>query len=141
MSLTVDGRRALQIMVSSPDVFRSIKPDQWSSAAINLAKKQLTAGKQTRDDILRIRETLGRDMFEKTLDALKPMHLQQLARRVDKSVSPAEIRNGPLALRHIRKVLSDDWQQQPGDVKEPEAVSDAPKSNPYIGRKAFRTGR
>ncbi|MEN0078612.1 MAG: hypothetical protein AAF753_05805 [Pseudomonadota bacterium] len=141
MSLMVDGRRVLVAMAEAPGVFRSLKPEHWSAAAINLAKKQVTAGKQTRDDILRIRDALGADVFEKTLDALKPMHLQQLARRVDKAVTPQQIRNGPLALAHIRSVLSAGHGDGAAAEEEAQAQPDAaPKSNPYLGRKAFRTG-
>jgi len=141
MSLMIDGRRALETMVNAPEVFRSIKPEQWSSTAINLAKKQLIAGKQTRDDILKIRETLSPDVFEKTLDALKPMHLKQLARRVDRTVTIEQIRTGKLALEHIRTVLADSWQVPEPEESEPAPTAETPKSNPYIGRKAFRTGR
>lgn len=141
MSLTLDGKRALEIMVGSPDVFTRIRPEQWSAAALNLAKKQLTAGKQTREDYLRIRDALGTAMFDHTLDALKPMHLKQLAQRVDRGVDPEKIKTGAKALAHIREVLSEDWQAPETELET--AVADEPpqKSNPYIGRKAFRTGR
>ncbi|MEL6569860.1 MAG: hypothetical protein AAFQ22_15705 [Pseudomonadota bacterium] len=141
MSLTVDGRKAVEIMVSSPDVFARIRPEQWSAAAINLAKKQLIAGKQTRSDYLKVREALGSAMFEQALDALKPMHLKQLAQRIDRGVDPEKIKTGAKALAHIREVLSDAWETPGAQLETAEVAPEAPKSNPYIGRKAFRTGR
>lgn len=142
MSLTLDGKHALEIMVGSPDVFARIRPEQWSAAALNLAKKQLIAGKQTREDYLRIRSALGPAMFDHTLDALKPMHLKQLAQRIDRGVDPEKIRTGAKALAHIREVLCEDWQAPETELETAGAEAPAtPKSNPYIGRKAFRTGR
>lgn len=141
MSLTLDGKRALEIMVGSPDVFARIRPEQWSAAALNLAKKQLTAGKQNREDYLRIRGALGPSMFDLALDALKPMHLKQLAQRIDRGVDPETIKTGAKALAHIREVLSDDWHAPETGLETTSGEEASPKSNPYIGRKAFRTGR
>lgn len=137
----MDGKRALEIMVTSPDVFKKIRPEQWSTAATGLAKKQLIAGKQTRDDYLRIREALGEAMFDHTLDALKPMHLKQLAQRIDRGVDIEKIRTGAKALAHIREVLSDTWTAGDAELQTASADVSPAKSNPYIGRKAFRTGR
>lgn len=143
MSLTVDGRSVLEIIVNTPEVFSGIPARDWSSAAIKLAKRQVNAGKQTREDILRLRETLGDDVFAKTLDALSAHHMKLLAKRIDPDVDPDEIKTGSMALMHIRTVLKADWNAPaPAGEVEPETVGeDKPKSNPYIGRKAFRTGR
>ncbi|MCI4646411.1 MAG: hypothetical protein MRY64_16640 [Hyphomonadaceae bacterium] len=143
MSLTVDGRAVLETIVNTPDVFSGIPARDWSSAAIKLAKKQVNAGKQTREDILRLRNTLGEDVFAKTLDALSAHHMKMLARRVDPDVDADEIKTASMALTHIRTVLSSDWKApEPEGSSEPEnAEAQAPKANPYIGRKAFRTGR
>ncbi|MEM9740901.1 MAG: hypothetical protein AAF829_13665, partial [Pseudomonadota bacterium] len=111
MNLSVDGRHAMEIMVTSPEVFARIKPEQWSAAAINLVKKQLVAGKQTREDYLRIKEALGTAVFDKALDALKPLHLKQMAQRIDRGVDIEKVKTGAKALSHIREVLSPSWDK------------------------------
>jgi hypothetical protein len=145
MSLTVNGRAVVETIVNTPDVFSGIPARDWASVAIKLTKKQVNAGKQSREDIIRLRETLGEDVFAKTLDALSAHHMKMLARRIDPEVDPDEIKTGSMALMHIRTVLSAEWKApEPANESEPETVgadAEAPKSNPYIGRKAFRTGR
>ena len=145
MSLTVDGRAALIAIARAPDRFDRIKDRDWAGAAIKFTRKQLTAAGQTRSDICEIRSVLGDDIFEKSLDALSALHAKQLAKRIDPTVDPDTIKTGSMALTHVRRVLSEDWQSAPDDltVQTPDAEEPVarPKPNPYIGRKAFRTGR
>ena len=148
MSLTVDGRAALISMASAPERFDRIKDRDWSSVAVKFARKQLTAAGQSRSDLIDIRMILGDDIFGKSLDALSAMHTKQLAKRIDPDVEPDAIKTGSMALVHIRRVLADDWtgSTPSTDIPEPaspqpEEPATPPKANPYIGRKAFRTGR
>lgn len=152
MSLTLDGRAAFKAMLDAETVFRGIRPRDWSSAAVKLAKRALFAGGQDRNDILAIRSALGEDIFEKALDSLSAHHMKQLARRVDPGVDAETIATGASALAHIRAVLKPDWhpaiasqpEDAPAEIAADAAPEDKPaekKSNPYIGRKAFRMGR
>lgn len=152
MSLTLDGRAAFKAMLDAETTFRGIRPRDWSSAAVKLAKRALFAGGQDRSDILAIKSELGDDIFEKALDSLSAHHMKQLARRVDPGVDAEAIATGSSALAHIRAVLQPGWQPAAAARTEPApaeagtdaAPADAPvekKSNPYIGRKAFRMGR
>lgn len=147
MSLTVDGRAALIAMARAPERFNRLRERDWSSAAVKFARKQLTAAGQTREDLIEIRDLLGDDIFQKSLDALSAMHAKQLARRIDPAVDADEIKTGAMALMHIRKVLGDDWHGDTAPAASSKAQQEAPAepspkpANPYIGRKAFRTGR
>ena len=145
MSLTVDGRAALIAIARAPDRFDRIKDRDWAGAAIKFTRKQLTAAGQTRNDIREIRSVLGDDIFEKSLDALSALHAKQLAKRIDPTVDPDTIKTGSMALAHVRRVLSEDWpassETPETEVPNTDDPPAAPKANPYIGRKAFRTGR
>ncbi|MEM6666810.1 MAG: hypothetical protein AAF638_10445 [Pseudomonadota bacterium] len=144
MSLIGDGRTAIRAMLDEANAFAGIPDRDWSSAAIRLAKKQLTAARQTRDDIVSVKTALGDDMFERALDALTAYHVKLLAKRVDPTVDSDTIETASMARTHIRTVLTPDWVQPAdlGDSPDEEQVEpEKPKSNPYIGRKAFRTGR
>lgn len=144
MSLIGDGPSALRAMLDHQDRFAGIPDRDWSSAAVRLAKKQMTAARQARKDILLVKEALGDDMFERALDALTAYHVKLLAKRVDPNVDSDTIETASMSRQHIRKVLQDDWVQPDAgeDAPEPDApAEEKPKSNPYIGRKAFRTGR
>lgn len=155
MSLVVDGRAAFRAMLDAETTFRGIRPRDWSSAAVKLAKRALFAGGQDRSDILAIKIALGDDIFEKALDSLSAHHMKQLARRVDPGLDPELVNTGSTALQHIRAVLSPDWapaplQSETAGMAEPTERPETPsepaapeekKPNPYIGRKAFRMGR
>ncbi|MEO0466400.1 MAG: hypothetical protein AAF216_07635 [Pseudomonadota bacterium] len=142
MSLIADGRTALKAMLDHGETFQGIADREWSSAAIRLAKKQLTAARQDRANVVSVKNTLGDDMFERALDALSAYHVKILAKRVDPTVAGEAIESASMARQHIRTVMSPDWQ-----IREPVAENvepsepTKPKGNPYIGRKAFRTGR
>ena len=145
MSPTVDGRAALIAIARAPDRFDRIKDRDWAGVAIKFTRKQLTAAGQTRADIREIRSVLGDDIFEKSLDALSALHAKQLAKRIDPTVDPEAIKTASMALAHVRCVLSEDWQGT-SDAPAPKAPDTdkrptTSKANPYIGRKAFRTGR
>ena len=98
MSLTLDGRAALKAMLDAEMVFSGIAARDWSSAAVKLAKRQINAGRQTRDDILAIRGVLGDDVFEKALDGLSAHHMKLLAKRVDPAAHPDALKTSAMAL-------------------------------------------
>ncbi len=141
MALIPDARTALSAILAHESLFPRVKDSDLSGAAIKLARKQIVAAGQTRDDLLTLKETLGEDMFEKTLDSLTPYHVKLLARRLDKTAAEIEVNTGSSALSHVRKVLSGD--AEPNAAAEPAASAEepAPTKNKYLGRKAFRTGR
>ncbi len=141
MALIPDGRTALSAILAHESLFPRVKDSDLSGAAIKLARKQIVAAGLTRDDLLKLKETLGEDMFEKTLDSLTPYHVKLLARRLDKTAAEIEVNTGSSALSHVRKVLSGD--AEPNAAAEPAASAEepAPAKNKYLGRKAFRTGR
>jgi len=141
MALIPDGRAALSAILAHQDLFPRVKETDLSTAAVKLARKQMIAAGLTREDLLALKETLGADMFEKTLDSLTPYHVKLLARRLDKSAAEIEVNTGSSALSHVRKVLGGDV---PASVTAEPPVADAeskPAKNKYLGRKAFRTGR
>lgn len=144
MSLIPDGRAALIAILDHPDLFSRVKPGDLASAATKLARKQLTAAGQGLADLHKLKETLGEDVFEKSLDSLSPHHLKQLARRLDKGAPEIEINTGSSALSHIRALMrgtvSPSEAAEPAATAPEEAPAAAPK-NKYLGRKAFRTGR
>lgn len=146
MSLIGDGRTAIRAMLDHKEAFSGIPDRDWSSAAVRLAKKQMTAARQARTDILLVKDALGEDMFERALDALTAYHVKLLARRVDPAVDSDTIETAAMARQHIRLVLSDSWivpdiEPEATGAEPADPVEEKPKSNPYIGRKAFRTGR
>ena len=143
MALTPDGRAALNAILAHADLFPRVRESDLSAAAIKLARKQLIAAGLTREDLLQLKDTLGADMFEKTLDSLTPYHIKLMARRLDKTAAEIEVNTGSSALSHVRKVLAGDVRPDVTPTEAPAPTEDpAPaKKNKYLGRKAFRTGR
>lgn len=141
MALIPDGRTALSAILANEPLFPRVKDSDLAAAAIKLARKQIIAAGLTREDLLKLQETLGADMFEKTLDSLTPYHVKLLARRLDKTAAEVEVNTGSSALSHVRKILAGDVT--PGTAAEPQESAEeaAPAKNKYLGRKAFRTGR
>jgi hypothetical protein len=140
MALIPDGRAALSAILAHETLFPRVKDSDLSAAAIKLARKQIIAAGLSRDDLLKLKDTLGADMFEKTLDSLTPYHVKLLARRLDKTAAEIEVNTGSSALSHVRKILAGDVT--PSEAPAPEAAdTPAPAKNKYLGRKAFRTGR
>ncbi len=139
MALIPDGRAALSAILAHENQFPRVKDSDLSAAAIKLARKQIIAAGLSRDDLLALKQTLGDDMFEKTLDSLTPYHVKLLARRLDKTAAEIEVNTGSSALSHVRKVLAGDVTpaEPSGAAEEPPK----PAKNKYLGRKAFRTGR
>ena len=141
MSLTADGRAALQAMLSDPSLFSRVRDSDWTSAAIKLAKKQIIAAGQTTDSLNELKERLGVDLFERTLDTLTAFQAKQLAKRIDPAVMQETIASCSMALIHIRGQLSG---SAPSSEKPAPASDEPPAEKPknkYLGRKAFRTGR
>lgn len=145
MSLVPDGHAALTAILENPDLFNRVKPGDLSGAAVKLAKKQLTAAGQDIAVLRSLKTALGDDVFDKTLDALSPHHIKQLARRLDKNAPEIEINTGSSALSHVRKLLRGTLEPESTPIQSaqetPGAEPDTPKKNKYLGRKAFRTGR
>ena len=142
MALTPGGRAALNAILAHADLFPRVRESDLSAAAIKLARKQLIAAGLSREDLLQLKDTLGADMFEKTLDSLTPYHIKLMARRLDKTAAEIEVNTGSSALSHVRKVLAGDVA--PTEAPAPSEAADTPapaKKNKYLGRKAFRTGR
>ncbi len=142
MSLIVDGKAALAAMLANPVQFVRIRPADWSLAAVKLARKQLVAAGQGINDIRAIREALGADVFNKTLDSLTATQSKQLAARIDPQRKQRDFANGAAALAHIHDLL--DGKATAAPVSEaPHTVEPdtLPTANPYLGRRAFRTGR
>ncbi len=143
MSLIPDGRAALTAILENPDLFSRVKPADLSGAAVKLAKKQMTAAGQDVAVLQSLKTALGADVFDKTLDALSPHHIKQLARRLDKEAPEIQVNTGSSALAHVRKLLagtvSISTPEPSAETARPE--TDTPKKNKYLGRKAFRTGR
>lgn len=140
MSLTVDGKAALTAILTREDLFTRVKPADLSLAAVKLAKKQITAAGQGVSDLLALKSALGEDIFEKCLDTLTPHQAKQLARRLDTGAEDIAVNTGPSALRHIRALVSGDTAPT-AQTTEASPTEPAPKTNKYLGRKAFRTGR
>ncbi|MBO6689280.1 MAG: hypothetical protein JJ931_06045 [Henriciella sp.] len=140
MALIPDGRTALSAILAHESLFPRVNDSDLSGAAIKLARKQIVAAGLTRDDLLKLKETLGEDMFEKTLDSLTPYHVKLLARRLDKTAAEIEVNTGSSALAHVRKVLAGNVVLEASDLAE-QPDQPKPAKNKYLGRKAFRTGR
>ena len=139
MTLIPDGRAALSAILAHENQFPRVKDSDLSAAAIKLARKQIIAAGLSRDDLLALKQTLGDDMFEKTLDSLTPYRVKLLARRLDKTAAEIEVNTGSSALSHVRKVLAGGVTPvEPSDTAEEPPK---PAKNKYLGRKAFRTGR
>lgn len=147
MALIPDGRAALSAILAHETLFPRVKDSDLSAAAIKLARKQIIAAGLSRDDLLKLKDTLGADMFEKTLDSLTPYHVKLLARRLDKTAAEIEVNTGSSALSHVRKVLAGEATPSAEPVEAAAETADAlneppaPAKNKYLGRKAFRTGR
>ena len=153
MSLIADGRSALSAMLSNPTLFGKLKPADYSAIAVKLARKQVTAGGLTLQDQLALRQVLGDDVYEKTLDSLSAHQAKQLAKRIDKTAPDTVLKTGSTALSHIRDLLGGTSEPLASNhqVKSDSLLSDDSISlmetdsvvtkNRYFGRKSFRTGR
>ena len=141
MALIPDGRSALSAILAHEPLFPRVKDSDLAAAAIKLARKQIIAAGLTREDLLQLKDTLGADMFEKTLDSLSPYHVKLLARRLDRTAAEIEVNTGSSALSHVRRILSGDVTASASDAPEQADEQPAPAKNKYLGRKAFRTGR
>lgn len=144
MALSGNGRSALLAILEHETLFPRIKDADFVGVAGKLARKQLTAAGLTRDDLLKLKETLGETVFDKTLDSLSPYHIKLLAKRLDKNAPEIEVNTGSSALSYVRQILSGDiaiTTTSAAETEAPAAVDTPPKKNKYLGRKAFRTGR
>ncbi len=147
MSLLIDGKAAMAAMLRAPETFRNIKDGDWALSARQLAKKQLIAGRQTLSDIIAIRDALGDDIFDKTLDSLTAKQARQLAARLDSTRGQEDFRTGTAGVSHVRALL-DGATTRPragshkhAPASEPEPAQAGASEKRYLGRKAFRTGR
>ncbi|MEM0984648.1 MAG: hypothetical protein AAGJ32_00230 [Pseudomonadota bacterium] len=145
MSLLADGKSAVAAMAREDDLFPRIKPADWSAAAVKLAKKQVISAGLTAGDLNAVKGAISPAIFEKTLADLTAFQAKLLAKRIDPSVTQEEIASKSMALIVIRDRLGK--ADQTSDTGEPARAAAAPsdsapdepkKSNPYIGRKAFR---
>ncbi len=146
MSLLIDGKAAMSAMLRAPETFRRIKDNDWALSARQLAKKQLIAGRQKVADIAAIRDALGDDIFDKTLESLTTNQAKQLAARIDRDKSQGDFRSGSEAVAHVRTLLEGKPATGGGKVRQerPREAVTADAGEPpkrYLGRKAFRTGR
>jgi len=152
MSLIADGHSALSAILENPEQFSKLKPADYAHAAIRLAKKQVTAGGLKLADQRALRQTLGEDVYEKTLDSLTAFQIRQLARRIDKDIPQNALKTGSSALSHVRSKLLELPAEQSSitvssdSLLEDEAISlmdtePVVTRNRYFGRKSFRTGR
>lgn len=147
MSLLIDGKAAMAAMLRAPDTFRRIKDSDWALSARQLAKKQLIAGRQGLPDIIAIRDALGDDIFDKTLESLTANQAKQLAARLDRDRRQGDFTSGSQAVARVRELLDGRNQAAapaktaPGADRKPEPAEAGAPSRGYLGRKAFRTGR
>jgi len=161
MSLIADGRAALTAMLADPDLFDRVKPGDYSTLAVKLAKKQIIAAKLNLNDQRTIRSALGEDIYLKTLDTLSASQMKMLARRLDGHAGEDVTKTAATAQRHIRALLDGSPMTEPETATlEDSAANDtalatetitatvpeietaeARTKNKYFGRKAFRTGR
>ena len=147
MSLLIDGKAAMAAMLRAPETFRNIKDGDWALSARQLAKKQLIAGRQTLSDIIAIRDALGDDIFDKTLDSLTARQARQLAARLDNDRGQDDFKTGTAALSHVRALLDSAVSsplaasRRTEPPRTPEPAEAGPAAKRYLGRKAFRTGR
>lgn len=140
MSLVADGKSAIRAMLDDPGRFSALKAGDWAPVAVRLAKKQVNAARQDRSDLLAIREAIGEDVFEKTLDDLSAYHAKLLARRLDKGAPEAVLKTQASAIAHVRRVLGGEARPEAEAPAAPQRSEERP-ANRYLGRKAFRTGR
>jgi len=149
MSLLGDGKSAVAAIVSNPALFPRLKAADWSIAAVRLAKKQIVSAGLDAGDILEIRKTIGPDTFEKTLQDLTAYQAKLLARRINPALDPEAVASKSMALSEIKATLekgAPETASKPADAPSTGeadtgdlATADPePRSNPYIGRKAFR---
>ena len=142
MALTDNGRTALSAVLNNETLFPRVKDADFVAAAIKLARKQVIAAGLTRDDLLKLKATIGAEVFEKTLEGLSPHHVKLLARRLDKSAPEIEVNTGSSALAYVRQILSGDViTETEAETPTTPTPDTAAKKNKYLGRKAFRTGR
>ena len=141
MALTPDGRAAIKAILENEVLFPRVKDADLSAAAIKLARKQIIAAGLSREDLLTLKEKLGADMFEKTLDSVTPHHIKLLARRLDRNAPEIEVNTGSSALSYVRQILAGEVGETEADASAETPPAEKPAKNKYLGRKAFRTGR
>ncbi|MEL6286895.1 MAG: hypothetical protein AAFQ18_11890 [Pseudomonadota bacterium] len=150
MSLRPDGKVTMAALVDQAAIFPRIKSEDWTSAAVRLAKKQIIAAGQETSDLKTIRSVIGGDAFERTLADLTAFQAKQLAKRIHPTVDPDTIVTKAMALGVIKGLLANAHDAGTDEdtpttsprqetVETPSGPGDpARKPNPYLGRKAFR---
>jgi hypothetical protein len=149
------GYEALGALLAVQSAFPAVADKDWAAAAGLIVKKLLISAGQPLDSLKALRAAVGEDIFDSQLKSLSHHHAKLLARRLDRTVPDFEVSTARAAIVHIRALLT--GAAQPAEVAAEVVVmtqtetspgpegDDTPPSppsatNPYFGRKSFRTG-
>ena len=151
------GYEALGALLAVQSAFPAVADKDWAAAAGLIVKKLLISAGQPLDSLKALRAAVGEDIFDSQLKSLSHHHAKLLARRLDRTVPDLEVSTARAAIAHIRALLTGAAQPaevaaetlglvqaQTGTAPGPEGDETPPSppsaTNPYFGRKSFRTG-
>lgn len=155
---------ALQALLDARDGFARVPEKDWAAAAGLIVKKLLISAGQTTGTMQAIRAAVGDEIFETQLKSLTHHQARLLARRLDKSVPDLEVSTAGAAIAWVRALLAageaptpqekpeekqDSWaapavsltdaEATPEETPPAEDPATQPPSNPYFGRRSFRS--
>jgi len=149
------GYEALGALLAVQSAFPAVADKDWAAAAGLIVKKLLISAGQPLDSLKALRAAVGEDIFDSQLKSLSHHHAKLLARRLDRTVPDFEVSTARAAIAHIRALLTGAAQSaevaaevvvmpqtetSPGPEGDDTPPSPPSATNPYFGRKSFRTG-
>jgi len=149
------GYEALGALLAVQSAFPALADKDWAAAAGLIVKKLLISAGQPLDSLKALRAAVGEDIFDSQLKSLSHHHAKLLARRLDRTVPDFEVSTARAAIAHIRALLTGAAQSaevaaevvvmpqtetSPGPEGDDTPPSPPSATNPYFGRKSFRTG-
>lgn len=146
---------ALETLLKARGRFTKLTDKDYAAATAVLVKKLMVSAGQTTDDMNRLRETVGSELFDTVLKSLTAHQARLLARRLDSSAPDLEVSTAGAACAWILSLLKEpeaepetETETETANLSEETAPEDpTPENDPstpgksaYFGRKAFRTG-
>ncbi len=151
-----DGIKALGALLAARERLPHLAEADFAQAAIQLAKRELTAAGQRAQTIADLRTALGPRLFREALFSLTLRQAASLARRIHRGRTKPEFDGLEAAIAHVLATIDALRPATPppadpdlvataesfGNAVTPSAEPGPVSVNPgaYFGRKAFRTG-
>lgn len=102
----ITGAEALHALLGQCSQLSGVSDREWAAAAGLIVKKLLISAGQTTASLVRIRDSVGDDIFISQLKSLTHYQARLLARRLDRNVPEFEVSSASAAIAHIRGLLA-----------------------------------